>query len=245
MKRLILILGVVALLASVSHASVIIDCGRSPATVDGYNDPNLPGWINNNARYSYGYVDTTVFGPFLQWGSGAWILDQGTNCEDTAGNETSIMLTCKGIPSTGNNYGTGLTDGSVPEYTMKDTVREGLGCSASDGGYMSSLRLNDVGVGTYTLKCLVGGTNDPWTTYGGTITVAGTSYTYDGAVDSPYKIYTWTGLSGGTIQIDWQCAAGTGGTGDYFPLAVVELIPEPATLSLLVLGGLVAIRRRR
>ena len=62
--------------------------------------------------------------------------------------------------------------------------------------------------------------------------------------------YTSNGAGLLTFDMDWDKAAwlvngDPAQTENEVPLAFIQLIPEPATMSLLALGGLMAIRRRR
>lgn len=68
---------------------------------------------------------------------------------------------------------------------------------------------------------------------------------YDGAVvDSGIPITNITALTGWTIQLGHDEATGSGPEVVWIDNFVITAVPEPATLGLLALGGLLLVRRR-
>ena len=81
----------------------------------------------------------------------------------------------------------------------------------------------------------------------GYISVGATSYAFNGQTDGAVSlVFSGVAPTSGEISVVFEPdVLDSGQTYPFLNIDAIELIPEPATLSLLALGGLVAIRRRR
>ena len=235
MKRLILILALLALFVGVADAAVLVDCGRlTPNTV-----PETDGRVyNENMRWLWAKYIAPGWGPGVYWASGAWNVEG--HCVDEFGVQTQI-----GIES--NLVSTSASPVTAPYPT---NVTEPITLNDAGEGGVGGMKFTNVSPGTYSVKILVGGPVDnTWEAHGGSYTIQGQTFNWSNVVDGVGAVtHTFTNLQpiGGEIQMDMVVRGDQVGTATgYMDIRVMELIPEPATMSLLALGGLIAIRRRR
>ena len=110
---------------------------------------------------------------------------------------------------------------------------------------LSSIKISSLDPGSYDMNVYTYYEPHPtWYTNAALFEVGGQSVNVE--EHALPVVVEFTGLTpvGGVLQLDVTPIA-DGGRGSSVGIQLIELIPEPATLSLLVLGGLVAIRRRR
>jgi len=238
MRVLTVALALVAI-AGIAQADILVDFGE-PEFVNGM--PNAT------------YYPTPSPDPFLgkYWNMGAMGGDGDANTVtvfndlvDSAGNVlTGTSMSVTGFPTDGNK---GLPGSVVyPQSASQDAV----GCKhGEDPGIITISGLTEP---EYTVR-LFSSTNEDVSWYNDDtrrtdVTIGGVTKMIhcSGNTDYIESFYNVAPV-GGSITVEVTGATpGGDATYSYGYLNVMELVvPEPATLSLLAIGGLVAIRRRR
>lgn len=229
MKRLIFILATVALVASVSQAAVMVDFGER-------NSPSVPegdGRIYNDRPRAYGAKDPNIWGPGVVWdiNIGDYVPIPGPLVDEDGNSVGTIEVYTIGMDGW---LGKTITAYGQPNGSgYPDNVTDGVGNKTPSASPMGVKWVN-VPAGTYDVKLVTHYAGEAGNT--AALTCQGTTINVGGACVTS----TWTNVSpvAGEIQIDAVVS------GSMF-FAVTELVPEPATMTLLALGGLMAIRRRR
>ena len=232
MRQVILSLVVVLLLAGAVQANVLLDLGWRIPPVNPETDGNT--W-NDVARKFEG----PGRGPARSsWGSGSW--NSVGELVDDAGALSGVHCETQDIPSdSGNNAPT--TTG-YPANAEIDWWN-GQGSNDVNPAYIYLTGLNDTM--TYSMNIRVWYPTDAWVYGAGQYTCQGTTYLYDNAGAVVYNFPNLTPV-GGEIRLDMLAYTPAGVTlPTYNGISLIELIPEPTTLSLLALAGLAALRRRR
>ena len=238
MRTLTTILAVVLLMAAVAQANVLFDIGRHNLSVN----PETDGKYWNNMPYANS-TDPGVFMPVRdKWVSGTGWVNVGP-CVDDAGNPSGVTMRSRDIPS---NFATSTTLAPYPNNVIADAWNGQGGSHATS----AAVRLEGLGDAvSYDIDIVAYYPSDPWVVGGGIYTCQGTSYTYDNSAGSTVPaVYSFTNLSpvNGRITITMDKYLPPNETRQsQMGLLLIDLVPEPATLSLLALGGLAVIRRRR
>jgi hypothetical protein len=237
MRLLIVAIAVLAL-ACTAQASILLDFGEGP-TVEGQPNPTYnptPSPDPEQGLYWNNLWQDMIVGS-----------STFTNIIDSANNPTSIQVVVTGFTTDGDK---GMDANDVYPWTAQ---RDAVGCKwLGDGGTTGIITISGLTEPEYAVRCFssthedVSWYNDDTRRTDFTIGVdtrtvycsGNTSYT-----ETFYNIAPSSGVI--TLYVDGATPGGTA-TYSYGYCNVVELIiPEPATLSLLALGGLAAIRRRR
>ena len=232
MRTLTTILAVVLLMASVGQAAVLLDLGWRVPPVNPETDGNYWNSVPREHHVAGEFGPATV-----AWVAGAWTLVGELN--DHTGSPAGVWCETKDVPNSGGNNAPTTT--GYPANAEIDWWNGG-----NDGATAAVIRmtnLNDAKL--YDVNIRVWYPSDPWVYGGGIYTIGGVSHTYH---DAGAVIYSWTNVSpsGGNIDLSIIADKPVGETRSaYNGISLIELIPEPATLSLLALGGLAVIRRRR
>ena len=240
MKRLILIFAIVALVVSAGQAAVLVDFGK-PAVPD---VPETDGRIYNYREKGWAVQDPNVpdpnnptdyvgtWGPMVEYVEGAYVPAGPLVDENGAGTSVQIeTLGMDGWLGQTTSYYLTVFPAYVDNTGYPDNVTDGIGNKTYTP---LGVRWINVPDGLYTVKLSGHYVSQGWpvdyTLQGDKITTTGGDHTTQ----------VWADVSpiGGILQIDIATY------GNSF-FTVAELIPEPATMSLLALGGLVMLRRRR
>ena len=236
MKGPIVILAVVLLLAGVSQADILMDFGYRQEP----NAPETDGRYWNAAPRFYGGSVWT------QPSSDTYNTPIGELVDSTGALSGSY---CYAIDIPGTSGKNGPAD---PNYPARVTYDWWNGQSTADPN-AAGIKITGLAAGTYEMNIWVGYPCDlMWTDGAGKYTVQGQVQTF---VDTPSPPDVWDpvlmnfpGLVpvGGEIVLWMESLPGARTPlPAYNAIMMMELIPEPATLSLLALGGLAFIRRRR
>ena len=236
MRRATLIIGVVLLLAGISHADILIDFGyrqfedKDTAETDGR-------YWNPAPRFYGGSVWTQ---PAINTAG-----DPIGELVDSTGALSGAYCYAIDIPATSGNNGP-----SNPSYPAQVTYDWWNG-QGTNNPNPAGIKITGLAAGTYEMNIWVGYPTDlMWTDGAGKYTVQGQVQTFV----TPHPPEGWApvlmnfpGLSpvGGEIELTIEKFPGIRGLPANNGIMLMELIPEPTTLSLLALAGLAALRRRR
>jgi T5SS/PEP-CTERM-associated repeat protein len=157
--------------------------------------------------------------------------------------------------------GAGFNPGGIGEVTVTGAGSvwhgaEGLWLNGPDGGTSGTLNIFDNGLFKTELEgggsIFINPLSEILMKTGGQLAILGADTTSldtflanitgtDGNVKY-WNGSAWDSMSNGTLGVDYAL---TDGAGDLAGYGVLTIIPEPTTMSLLALGGLALIRRRR
>jgi hypothetical protein len=234
MRRVIPILGVVLLFAGIGQADILVDFGWRFLP----NAPETDGKYWNGALRFVGASPGTWMEVQQNW-DGSQYPPLGELVDHTGATQSGVHLYAMDIPGTSGNFGT--VGAPYPDNVTKD-LWNGQG---SDNANPAGVKFTGLAPGTYEMNIRVQYPSDPWVYGAGQYTCQGTTYIYDNA---GVQVYNFQNLSpvGGEIVLWMEDYTPMGETRPtYNAISLIELIPEPTTLSLLALGALAAIRRRK
>ena len=229
MKRLLLLLLCAVTLSSVSNAAI-----------------TSPDWDFIGPDWEPAYDGTSD-----PWDTGDLMVGDGGVGSLTIDNGSVVNSTWSGA---------GFNPGGIGEVTVTGAGSvwhgsEGLWLNGPDGGTSGTLNIFDNGLfktelseGIFEINPL----SEILMKTGGQLAILGADTTsldtflanITGTVGN-LKYWTgsdWDSMSNGTLGIDYTL---TDGAGDLAGYGVLMIVPEPTTMSLLALGGLAMLRRRR
>ena len=237
MRQATWILGVVVLVAGIGQADILVDLGWRVPSVS----PETDGRVWNNVPRKYEGVG---WGPArTAFVGGVW--QPVGELVDTMGALSGVFVETTDISSDGGNNAA-----AKPPYPANVTVDWWNGQGSNDAN-PAGIKLHGVPAGTYTLNVGAWYPTDPWVEGIGEFECQGQSFTYSSfeQTPAPTEVFSFTGIvpDGNGDIILWIKSVFPGQTGlsTYNGVSFLELIPEPATLSLLATSALLAIRRRR
>jgi len=235
MKKLAIlaVIGVFAIAGASQAALIQIDLGDTSNVYDG-----------NNAPYQDEQGDTSGTSTWNGIGGG----DSGVGLSDSEGNALS-GVTASAPGSDGG--GTGYSGDPIGNAMSEDYVKLGNGGANDDETY-GTVTISGLAAGTYTVYVIAsdintGSTKDVrfavndtnWVTIDDSGSPEDDSWT-QGPTNGNYNKRDVTLTSGQDMEIRFQHGNGLN------PFSGIQIIPEPATMVLLGLGGIgVLLRRRR
>ena len=244
MKRLIVSLLVVGLLAGVGQAaSILLDFGEPDEIPIGSGTPNATYNPTPSPDPYQGRHWNNVWGSTPTPGTP----ESFPGLIDDTGAATAVQADVSGFTTDGN---AGM---NVSAMYVNTATQDEVGCKdLASGGTTGIVTLSGLTEPLYTLKVFGSAHLAPPVWYNadtrrGDYTVGGNTQTLISYGNTNQYVVFYASPVGGviTLSVDGATPGGTE-TYSYGYLNVLEvIIPEPATLSLLVLGGLAVIRRRR
>lgn len=251
MKKALMLMMAVALVASV-QATIVADYDYTDAAGA---DPTIQGWtLNKNVTNAYlGGYDGAIYA-----GQTGWRVVDGTSTgyawygydvtEGAMAGGFTATWTFEMDKDALKTDGTGgVTDYYLPPNQGRQTD-QALWIETSSYMYILYMRADASG----NLIINDGTTNHQLTTAGGNVGYE-TQYTVDIACDGTNAVLTYNGTDyaltdfgtfGGNRVIFGATSGATQGGVTYHSISVDGIVPEPATLALLGLGGLLVRRRR-
>jgi len=188
------------------------------------NIPHIPNWTQRGSWYAYGISNSGQYAVGYQYMTGSVTRPQAFLADLNAG--TAIDL--------------------LPENGVPSQTHQGVAFDAADDGFAVGYEYNGAGIypsGTYEAVAWV-----PWDPTHHAISLRGL------AIGMGIDVSAWAHLGTGAGSVtkvgNQYYIVGTGlfnGDGVNLPgtRAFLLIIPEPATLTFLALGGLAMLRRRR
>jgi hypothetical protein len=222
MRKLITVAVAVLLLAGVSNgAAILFDFG-------GQNPPDVP---ETDSRYW-----NDVGGP--AGSADTWVIDAVANAVDENNLPTGVSLDHFNFYDQVNGFGVA---GVYPLNCEKDSLIHFYG----DADGLVRIQGLDDGT-TYQMNIHTSYYQPPWFTGGQKLRVG----TEEVELTGLPEISSFTNLTpvGGELVLEvltWKADDYSGAADPTMGLNLIELVPEPMTLSLLALGALAVLRRRR
>ena len=233
MRQVVFSLVVVLLLVGAVQADVLIDLGFRVPPVNPETDGNV--WNDVPRKFE---------GPGRGPARDAWVSGVGWTSVgelvDDAGALSGVYVETQDIPSDGGNNAPTTT--GYPANAEIDWWN-GQGSVHPNPAFIYLTGLNDTL--TYSMNIRAWYPTNAWVYGSGQYTCQGTTYFYDNAGAVVYNFPNLTPVGGEiALQMDAWTPAGQA-LPTEMGISLIELIPEPTTLSLLALAGLAALRRRR